>query len=69
MDTLAKMREADLADLRWHWDSAYVISYEAGMFVAVRRDNGACVRRGEAEALHLEIAADYRAMPVPRATA
>ena len=65
-DELAQLRAASLADLDWHWDDAYVISFEYGMFTARRRDNGAVVRSPEASGLYDEIRQDYEARPVPR---
>ncbi|MFI5063625.1 MAG: hypothetical protein ACHP9Z_06585 [Streptosporangiales bacterium] len=63
---IVRMREADLADLRWHWGEAYAIWYQAGQFCAARRDTGAICRRPEADALHRAIIEDYHARPVPR---
>jgi len=59
-------RGQELAELSFHWGSAYRITFEAGAFVAERRDTGARVRCGTAADLHAEILADYHAMPVPR---
>ena len=65
-DELARLRDADLAELRHHWASAYRIWFQAGQFCAMRRDNGSVVRCGDADGLHREIRADYDARPVPR---
>jgi hypothetical protein len=59
-------RGRELADLSYHWGTAYRIFFEAGQFVAQRRDTEALVRCGTAAGLHEEIRSDYRAMPVPR---
>lgn len=62
----ARTTDEALALLRWHWGTAYDIRYAWGMFTASRRDNGATVRRPDAEELDAEILADYHAKPVPR---
>jgi hypothetical protein len=59
-------RGQDLAELQYHWGTAYRITFEAGQFCARRRDTGAAVRCGTAAGLHAEILTDYRARPVPR---
>lgn len=60
--------EGDLDDLRWHWDTAYVINYhpEAGLWTAERRDDHATLRAATADELLDTIRADYRARPVRR---
>lgn len=63
----AQQRDRDLADLRHHWGSAYRISWQAGLFCAERRDNGARVRPATASELSAEIRIDYAAMPITRA--
>ena len=50
--------------LRREWGHGYVISVQAGMYCARRRDNAAICRRPKAEDLRREIDADYRACPV-----
>lgn len=62
----AQQRDRDLADLRHHWGSAYRISWQAGLFCAERRDNGARVRTATASELSSEIRMDYAAMPMTR---
>jgi hypothetical protein len=59
-------RGHDLADLRWHWDMTYVITWESGQFCAERNDTGAAVRKSTAAELYAEIRTDYSAMPVAR---
>jgi hypothetical protein len=61
----ARERGRAIADLRDHWGNAYEIDFGTGMFVAIRRDNGATVRRPTARELHDEMARDYTARPVP----
>ena len=56
-----------LADLRWHWSSAYVIEcYGLGSWVAQRRDGKGTIRADDPELLRDMIAADYGSYPVPR---
>ena len=60
-------RDPDLADLRWHWGSAYIISRpEPDVWVAQRRDTRETLRADGPEALRHMIVADYSARPVPR---
>jgi hypothetical protein len=59
-------RDDDLADIRWHWGDAYEITWEHGMFRAVRRDDGSAGIALTAELLRAEIRTDYGARPVPR---
>jgi len=54
-----------LADLRWHWDGAYEINW-AGVFRAVRRDNGLALQAGSADELRTLIRFDYTRRPVRR---
>jgi hypothetical protein len=73
-DTITRMahdeercrRAGELADLRWHWDEAYVITLAHGMFRAERRDDGAAVSCATAGGLRVLIREDYAARPVPR---
>jgi hypothetical protein len=60
--------EADLAELRWHWGSAYLVHHfaEAGRWVARRRDSHATVSADDPGQLLSLIRADYAAYPVPR---
>ncbi len=60
--------DADLDDLRWHYDEAYLIEYfpGPGRWVAQRRDShGTMSADGPGQLLDL-IRADYAAHPVPR---
>ena len=61
-----EQRDRDLADLRYHWGEAYVITLVSGMFRAVRRDDGSAVTASTPGHLIAEIRADYQARPVPR---
>jgi hypothetical protein len=65
-DELMRIRGAELAELSYHWGSAYVVSFEHGMFCARRRDDGSVVRCAEPDDLYDEIRRDYEARPVPR---
>ena len=56
----------ELADLRWHWGSAYEITVWSGIYRAERRDDGSAVTAVTAGCLKAEIRADYLARPVPR---
>ncbi len=58
--------EAELADLRHHWGSAYAISYSHGEWLAARRDNHEVLSAPDAETLRRRIRDDYRRRPVPR---
>ena len=58
-------RAGELADLRYHWDEAYVITLAHGMFRAERRDDGAAVSCATAGGLRALIRDDYAARPVP----
>jgi len=59
-------QDGDLADLRYHWGSAYKITSRNAVFRAVRRDDGSAVTALTADSLRTEIRADYAARPVPR---
>jgi hypothetical protein len=56
----------ELAELRYHWGSAYSISYHLGTWQAVRADTGETLTASTAGELRGKIRADYRAHPVPR---
>jgi len=55
-----------LADLRWHWGSAYIISGIIGHWHAVRRDDSRTLTADDPKTLHALIIKDYTARPVPR---
>jgi hypothetical protein len=59
-------RAAELADLRWHWGEAYVITAPYGLFRAERRDDGAAISCVTAGGLRVLIRDDYAARSVPR---
>ncbi len=60
----------DLADLRFHWGSAYLIEHpEPDVWIAVRRDDHGTLRAASAEGLRDRILADYTAHPVSRSVA
>jgi|ERR1017187_1822308 hypothetical protein len=66
-DGEARQRGIQLADLFWHWGSAYRITWDARTgFRAARRDNGAAVSTMTGADLFEEIRVDYTARPVPR---
>jgi hypothetical protein len=73
-DTIARVthagewseREAEIAQLRYHWGGAYEISSPNGMFRAMRRDDGSAVSAPTADSHRTEIRADYHARAVPR---
>jgi len=50
--------------LRREWGHGYVIWFQAAMYCACRRDNGAICRRAGADDLRHELDADYRLRPV-----
>jgi hypothetical protein len=64
MDDLGLSAADRLALLRYEWDHAYVIWYQAGQFCAMRRDDGTICHQDGAEDLRRELAADHRARPV-----
>jgi hypothetical protein len=66
--TAGQARDA-LADLQFHWGSAYAIAGAAGCWVARRRDNGQLINASGPEGLREQLAEDYRACPVPREVA
>jgi len=55
-----------LADLRYHWGAAYIITQTDGTFRACRRDDGTALTADAALRLSAKIRADYMARPVPR---
>lgn len=57
----------NLAGLKHHWGSAYVIEHSgAGLWVAQRRDNRESFSAGSAAELFVKIRRDYDNRPVPR---
>jgi hypothetical protein len=64
-DVVARLRGRDIADLRWHWDEAYDITWD-GRFRARRLDDGATLDADTAEELDQRIRRDYVERPVSR---
>jgi hypothetical protein len=61
------MCDEPLDDLRWNWDSAYIIDHpEPDRWLAQRRDDRRTLVAETPEELRTKIAADYAARPVPR---
>jgi hypothetical protein len=58
--------DREIADLRYHWGSAYEITVWSGIYRAERRDDGSAVTAITAGCLKAEIRADYLGRPVPR---
>jgi hypothetical protein len=56
----------ELAELQFHWGSAYRLSYEAGIWTAGRRDTGEALTAATAGELLRLTRDDYRVRPVPR---
>ena len=48
----------ELADLRWHWDEAYEITWD-GRFRARRRDGTGCTDAETAQELHQRLRDEY----------
>ena len=63
---LGMCSERELADLRWHWSTAYDISCSHGEWLAARHDSGEVLTAPDAETLRRRIREDYRRRPVPR---
>ncbi len=59
-------RDRELAELRWHWDEAYEITWADGWFRARRLDDLGGMEAGTAAELRALIIADYTEQPVPR---
>ena len=56
-----------LAELEFHWGSAYRLAVTGGRWTARRRDGkGGTLTDPDPEGLRLQILADYAAMRVPR---
>jgi hypothetical protein len=66
--TAGQARDA-LADLQFHWGSAYAITGAAGYWVARRRDNGKLINASGPYGLRELLIADYGNQPVPREVA
>ena len=64
-ESLARLRGRDIADLRWHWDEAYDITWD-GRFLARRLDDGGYLEADTAEELGERIRRDYTERPVLR---
>jgi hypothetical protein len=59
--------DGQLAELRHHWGSAYlIVCNHLGQWKADRRDNGATLTADSAGELRDAIVADYTRQPVPR---
>lgn len=58
--------DRELGELRFHWGSAYRLSYEAGTWTAARRDDGARLTAPSAGELWELVRKDYGVNPVPR---
>ncbi len=58
--------EHDLDQLRWHWDTAYLIHRLGGRWVAQRRDSRETISSDTAAGLLEAITRDYQARPVAR---
>jgi hypothetical protein len=56
----------ELAGLRYHWGSAYSISYHLGTWLAARNDTGETLTASTADEVLAKIREDYRERPVPR---
>jgi len=61
-----KCVNCELADLRWHWGSAYEIICAGGIFGALRRDGLGSVTALTADELRQLMRQDYSARPVAR---
>ncbi len=55
-----------LADLQWHWGSAYLITGNGNHWIAQRRDDGRTLVAGQPDVLREMITEDYTADPVAR---
>jgi hypothetical protein len=59
--------DEQLAELRHHWDTAYVIEQTGpSTWLAARRDGRGAVHADSADELFAAISDDYRKRPVPR---
>ena len=64
-DYLPRLRGTELADLRWHWDEAYDITWD-GKFRAKRLDDGGELEADTAADLRELIIRNYSERRVPR---
>jgi hypothetical protein len=64
-DYVSRLRGKELADLRWHWDEAYEITWD-GRFRAKRLDDGGEVEADTAAELNELIIRNYSERRVPR---
>ena len=64
-DHLSRLRGQELADLRWHWDEAYEITWD-GKFRAKRLDDGGELEADTAAELKELIIRNYSERRVPR---
>ena len=62
---LSAQRGRQLADLRWHWDEAYEITWD-GKFRATRLDDGGKLEADTAAGLRELMICDYSERRVPR---
>jgi hypothetical protein len=65
-DYQARERGRELADLRWHWDEAYEITWDDGKFRAARLDDGTELEADTAGELRELILCNYSERRVPR---
>jgi len=65
-DYEATQRDHEIADLAWHWDGAYRISWADGRFIAQRTDNRETLTADSAMELRRKMGDDYSANPIPR---
>jgi hypothetical protein len=64
-DYLSAVRGRQLAELHWHWDEAYEITWD-GKFRATRRDDGGKLESDTAAELQELMICDYTERRVPR---
>ena len=58
--------DADLDELRWHWDEAYLIDLIGSRWIAQRRDSHATISADSPVSLLDLIRVDYARHPVSR---
>lgn len=64
-----RQRGHELADLRYHWGEAYVITWQDGRFTAARMDDHRVIPAATAAGLFEALRRDYAEQPVPRTRA